>query len=58
MSIIKKNNTKSSKRIISLELPDGEVVTVTRTTVKGTLFPEKLAKANAMLKNTKFMSDK
>jgi hypothetical protein len=57
--IIKKNNTRSPrKRIFNLELPDGEVVTVTKTTVKGTLFPEKLARMNAMLKNAKFMDDK
>lgn len=58
MSIIRKNRAKARKRIITLELPDGETVVVTRTTEKGTLFPEKLAKVNAMLKNAKFMNDK
>lgn len=58
MSILRKNNTKTPKCIITFEHPDGEVVVITKTTVKGTLFPEKLEKANAMLKNAKFMNDK
>lgn len=58
MSTLKKNNTKAPKRILTFEHPDGEVVIVTQTTVKGTLFPEKLEKVNAMLKNAKFMNDK
>ena len=58
MSILKKNNPKAHKSTITFELPDGETVIVTRTSVKGTLFPEKLAKANAMLKNAKLMNRK
>ncbi|WP_298732424.1 hypothetical protein [uncultured Chitinophaga sp.] len=58
MSIIKRSNKKTQKRTIILELPDGESVVVTRSTVDGTLFPEKLAKANAMLKNAKLMDRK
>jgi len=58
MAILRKNKTKASKRIFTFEHPDGEVVIVTHTTVKGTLFPEKLEKVNAMLKNAKFMDDK
>lgn len=58
MAILKKNNAKAPKRILRFEHPDGEVVIVTQTSVKGTLFPEKLEKVNAMLKNAKFMNDK
>jgi hypothetical protein len=58
MSILKKNYTKAHKSTITLDLPDGDSVVVTRTTVNGTLFPEKLAKANAMLKNAKLMNKK